>query len=144
MSDVKLGELGELREGEGERGPRGHRGHDGSTGPTGPSGPTGSPTIAAGSFTGTPATVTINEQTGQFASATYNAVGNYLLTLNAIPGVVSGTQLIPLGTSTDDGRIVSINTSFIAGHGVLIVHVVDDTGTPVDTTFFVHLALVGA
>lgn len=68
----------------------------------GPAGP-GLP-AAAGYFIPTPGVVTIQSQSGQFDTALYSLPGDYIITLNATPGLVSSDQIIPVGTVSSAGR----------------------------------------
>jgi hypothetical protein len=92
-----------------------------------------------------PPAATILEQTDgfEFSSSSYFGVGNYVIDLAVIPGLTSQNQIIPVGTTISDGLIISITTSFGAGHGILTVHVVNAAGNPADSTFFIHAVLVG-
>ena len=176
MADIKKiagspddDERGECDE-RGRRGHRGHRGHDGrdgatgptgSAGPTGPTGPTGLTgstgptgptgpglTIAAGRFdpdSGT-STVTITRQSGQFASAVYNGVGDYTLHLNVIVGLTDFLDVVPVGTVVDDttgGFIITASTGLFVDHMTIAVRITDSTGTPVDMPFYIEAALLG-
>lgn len=131
MADVRAGSM------------RGPRGHDGPTGPTGPAGPPAPTKISAVTCEADGSSILIAEQTGEFADAVRNGVGNYQIDLLAILGLSSSAQLIPMGTAVTTGHIVTINPGFTAGHGFLTVRVVDAAGSPVDDAFFVHVVLVG-
>jgi hypothetical protein len=165
------GERGE-RGHRGHRGPRGHDGDPGPTGPTGssgtgatgftgPTGPTGSagltgatgptgsgsgPSIASGRFdpdAGT-STVTITRQTGQFAMAVYNGVGDYMVHLNVIPGITDFLDVIPVGTvSATGGFILTALPGFFVDHATIEVLITDAAGTPSDQSFFLDVTLLG-
>lgn len=133
MSDVRLTS-------EGPRGPRGR------TGPTGPTGPAGASDVAAGLFrpSALGSTVTIVSQSGEFASGQYLAVGNYIVHLNAIAGITSADQIIPIGMGAGGAPLrVSVLGAFPgAGPGEVLVNLFDQTGTPIDQDFYLHVRLL--
>jgi len=157
MSDPKLGLDGRRgpRGERGERGERGHRGRDGSDGTTGSTGATGATgatgstgpgqETAAGQFRpdALSSTVVITSQNGLFASAAYNAVGDYLLTLVPIPGLTSADQLVPVATAfLTAGTIITLLPGFSGGQGKISVQVTDAAGVPIDRSFSVIAALL--
>jgi Collagen triple helix repeat (20 copies) len=171
MAEIQIGDRRGPRGPEGEKGHRGRDGHDGDTGPTGPAGgptgatgstgPTGAtgstgPTgttgpsslhIAAGQFLpdGVGHTVTIVSQSGEFASAQYLGVGNYIVNLNVIPGVVAANQAIAVGTAAETGTaiIVVITAVFSVDHVQFGINLFNDAGAQVDEQFNLHVALLG-
>lgn len=163
MSDPKIGLDGRRgpRGERGERGERGHRGHDGGYGATGPTGSAGA-TGSTGSTGSTGATgpgqetavgqfrpdalisaVVITSQNGLFASAAYNAVGDYLLTLVPIPGLIAAEQLVPVATAfLTAGTIITLLPGFSGGQGKISVQITDAAGVPIDRSFSVISALL--
>jgi hypothetical protein len=160
--DCEDGERGE-RGKRGQRGHRGHRGHDGSdgsdgaTGPAGPTGATGStgptgPTgpgleTAAGRFDIDAAQggVTITRQSGQFAFAVYNGIGDYTVHLNPIPGLTN-LDIVAVGTVIDaptGGFILTDAPGFSVDHVIIGIRITDSAGTPVDRPFYLNVALLG-
>lgn len=130
----------------GRTGATGSTGPTGSTGATGPSGPS-SLRIAAARFLpdGVAHTVTIVSQSGEFASAQYLGVGNYIVNLNVIPGVIVANQAIAVGTAAETGTaiIVVIAAVFSVDHVQLGINLFNDVGVQVDEQFNLHVALLG-
>lgn len=143
--------------GAGATGPAGAAGAAGAAGPTGATGSTGAsstatgPTgpglpLAAALFSPVGSTLTIVSQSGQIASATYLGVGNYLIHLNAIAGLTAASQIIPTATvgANSGGApfVVNVVAAF-AGTGQIQINLWDDTNTPVDENFYLHVAFLG-
>lgn len=150
MSEIKITS-------EGSRGPRGHEGPRGPTGPAGatetgaigPTGPTGAGVpLAVGLFSpnGGGSSVAIISQSGEFASAQYLGAGNYLIRLNAIAGLTAGNQIIPVGVVGANGSGSPFTIDLVAafaGVGTIQVSLWDNSNTPVDEEFYLHVALLG-
>lgn len=132
----------------GVTGATGATGATGSTGATGATGATGSGLpAAAGSFTPNPPTnVVVTAQSGQFASpGVYVGVGIYTINLNVIPGIVAANQLIWIGTVSagSGGFTIATLPGFSGGHGSVVVHITDTSGSPVDEPFYLHVDMLG-
>ena len=144
MSEIHIGDR---RGPEGPRGHRGHRGHEGDGGPTGPTGPGSGLTTAAGFFIpdALSSSVSINAQSGQFASATYVGVGSYRVDLNVIPGLTSSSQILATGTVqlSVGGFILTLTHGFSVDHGQINVHITDSAGVPSDQSFVLNASLLG-
>ena len=88
-------------------------------------------------------TVVITSQNGLFASTTYNAVGDYLLTLVPIPGLTVAEQLVPVATAfLTAGTIITLLPGFSAGQGRISVQITNSAGVPIDRSFSVISALL--
>jgi hypothetical protein len=151
MSDIKKGP-----EGQNGRGPAGRTGSTGPTGPTGPTGSGGSPgstgftgppgpsDVAGGLFSPTPpGSLTILSQSGEFASGQYLGVGNYIVHLNALAGITSAEQIIPLAMVTAAPNVVSVLGTFPgAGPGEVLITITNNLGVPIDQDFYLHVKLL--
>lgn len=117
-------------------------------GPTGATGPAGSSSLplAAGKFLPNAggATVTIVAQSGEFASAQYAGVGNYIVNLNVIPGVTIANQAIITGTANETAQSVTVTVVaiFSVDHVRLGITLFDAAGAQIDTEFYLHVALL--
>lgn len=148
----------------GPTGPTGPTGTSSLTGPTGPTGDAGQPgatgpigesgnglRVAAGFFVPVTSsgTVAIISQSGQFASATYLGVGSYQIDLLPIAGVVSADQIFPQATLQDSILVspftmtISVTTSFVAGHGRIVVSVQRSFLPDLDAPFYLGVAFTG-
>jgi hypothetical protein len=89
--------------------------------------------------------VTITSQSGEFATATYLAVGTYNLSLSAIPGITSSDQALWLGTviSGSGGFIITTVAGFSGGAATVGIRITDSTGALVDQAFYIHADLLG-
>jgi hypothetical protein len=119
----------------------------GATGPTGATGPAGSGlSTAVGRFDPNAGTssVAITRQSGQFASAVYNGVGNYTLHLAVIPGLTN-LDIIAVGTVIDastGGFILTDAPGFSVDHVIIGILITDSAGTPVDKPFYLDVTLL--
>jgi hypothetical protein len=133
----------------GATGSTGATGPTGTTGATGPSGATAHRLAsAAGRFDPNPAaggSVAISSQSGEFASATYLAVGQYTIFMNVIPGITSANQGIWLATVLAGGNGFEIMTQpgFSGGALSVGINIKDTTNAFVDQSFYVHVDLLG-
>lgn len=129
-------------------GPTGPTGPTGVAGPTGATGPTGPGlTTAAARFDPDAGTgsVTITRQSGQFAMAVYNGVGNYTVHLIVIPGLTN-LDIVPVGTVIDastGGFILTDAPGFSVDHVIIGILITDSAGAPVDKPFYLNVSLLG-
>lgn len=115
----------------------------GATGPTGPAG--AGLSAAAGRFDPDPdGAVVITRQSGQFAQADYNGVGNYTVHLMPIPGLTN-LDIVPVGTVLDanGGFILTDAPGFSVDHVIIGIRITDAAGIPVDRPFYLHVDLLG-
>jgi hypothetical protein len=89
--------------------------------------------------------VNILAQNGLFASADYNAIGDYRVHLIPIVGLTGALQIIPVGTVNVPvtGSVITLTSGFMAGHGVINVLVVEGDGAPTDQNFALDVSLLG-
>jgi len=134
----------------GKRGRRGHRGHrgqdgnDGATGPTGPTGPGLNTAVGRFDISSAQGGVTITRQSGQFAFAVYNGIGDYTVHLNPIPGLTQ-LDIVAVGTVIDPagGFTLTDAPGFSVDHVIIGIRITDSAGTLIDRPFYLNVALLG-
>ena len=116
----------------------------GATGPTGATGPGLSTAVGRFDPNAGTSSVAITRQSGQFASAVYNGVGDYTLHLAVIPGLTN-LDIIAVGTVIDastGGFILTDAPGFSVDHVIIGILITDSAGAPVDKPFYLDVTLL--